>query len=119
MQNLISNIEMTLAKSDLKIAKLYVDNLLDEEEMKIYNDILKESKLAMECIKKIKKHNNLLDDNRILKNTLNIRNAYLDPLSLIQITLMKKMKSRELNEVERNSLLLSINGLAAGLRNTG
>ena len=119
MQNLISNIEMTLAKSDLKIAKLYVDNLLDEEEIKIYNDILKESKLAMECIKKIKQHNNLLDDNRILKNTLNIRNAYLDPLSLIQITLMKKMKSRELNEVEKNSLLLSINGLAAGLRNTG
>ena len=119
MQNLISNIEMTLAKSDLKIAKLYVDNLLDEEEMKIYNDILIESKLAMECIKKIKQHNNLLDDNKILKNTLNIRNAYLAPLSLIQITLMKKMKSRELNEVERNSLLLSVNGLAAGLRNTG
>jgi phosphoenolpyruvate carboxylase len=119
MQNLISNIEMTLAKSDLKIAKLYVDNLLDEEEMKIYNDILKESKLAMECIKKIKQQNNLLEDNKILKNTLNIRNAYLDPLSLIQITLMKKMKSRELNEVERNSLLLSVNGLAAGLRNTG
>ena len=119
MQNLISNIEMTLAKSDLKIAKLYVDNLLDEEEMKIYNEILKESKLAIECIKKIKQHNNLLDDNKILKNTLSIRNAYLDPLSLIQITLMKKMKSRELNEVERNSLLLSVNGLAAGLRNTG
>jgi phosphoenolpyruvate carboxylase len=61
----------------------------------------------------------LLEDNKILKNTLNIRNAYLDPLSLIQITLMKKMKNKELNEVERNSLLLSVNGLAAGLRNTG
>ena len=119
MQNLISNIEMTLAKSDLKIAKLYVDNLLDEHELNIYNDILKESKLAIACIKKIKQQNNLLDDNEILKNTLNIRNAYLDPLSLIQITLMQKMKNKELDEVEKNALLLSINGLAAGLRNTG
>jgi phosphoenolpyruvate carboxylase len=43
----------------------------------------------------------------------------LDPLSLIQITLMKKLKMRKLNSVENNSLLLSVNGLAAGLRNTG
>ena len=61
----------------------------------------------------------MLEDNKILQNTLNIRNAYLDPLSLIQITLMKKMKIRKLNPVENNSLLLSVNGLAAGLRNTG
>jgi phosphoenolpyruvate carboxylase len=106
MQNLISNIEMTLSKSDLKIAKRYVDELLDEDAVKIY-------------IKKIKKVDELLEDNKILKNTLNIRNAYLDPLSLIQITLMKKLKMRKLNSVESNSLLLSVNGLAAGLRNTG
>ena len=119
MQNLISNIEMTLSKSDLKIAKRYVDELLDEEALKIYKKILKESQLAYISIKKIKKIDDLLEDNKILKNTLNIRNAYLDPLSLIQITLMKKMKRRNLNTVENNSLLLSVNGLAAGLRNTG
>lgn len=119
MQNLISNIEMTLSKSDLKIAKRYVDELLDEEALKIYKKILKESQLAYISIKKIKKIDDLLEDNKILKNTLNIRNAYLDPLSLIQITLMKKMKKRNLNTVENNSLLLSVNGLAAGLRNTG
>ena len=119
MQNLISNIEMTLSKSDLKIAKRYVDELLDEEALKIYKKILKESQLAYIAIKKIKKIDDLLEDNKILKNTLNIRNAYLDPLSLIQITLMKKMKRRNLNTVENNSLLLSVNGLAAGLRNTG
>ena len=70
-------------------------------------------------IKKIKNNDELLDDNQILKNTLKVRNAYLDPLSIIQITLMKKMKKRELGPIEKNSLLLSINGLAAGLRNTG
>jgi Phosphoenolpyruvate carboxylase len=119
MQNLISNIEMTLSKSDLKIAKRYVDELLDEDALKIYKKILKESQLANISIKNIKKTDELLEDNKILKNTLNIRNAYLDPLSLIQITLMKKLKMRKLNSVENNSLLLSVNGLAAGLRNTG
>ena len=119
MQNLISNIEMTLSKSDLKIARRYVDELLDENALKIYKKILKESQLAIVSIKKIKKIDELLEDNKILKNTLNIRNAYLDPLSLIQITLMKKLKMRKLNSVENNSLLLSVNGLAAGLRNTG
>ena len=119
MQNLISNIEMTLAKSDLKIAKLYVESLLNEDMLEIYNFINNESKLALTSIKKIKNNDELLDDNQILKNTLKVRNAYLDPLSIIQITLMKKMKKRELDPVEKNSLLLSINGLAAGLRNTG
>ena len=119
MQNLISNIEMTLSKSDLKIAKRYVDELLDEDALKIYKKIIKESQLANKSIKNIKKIDELLEDNKILKNTLNIRNAYLDPLSLIQITLMKKLKIRKLNSVENNSLLLSVNGLAAGLRNTG
>ena len=119
MQNLISNIEMTLAKSDLKIAKLYVDGLLNESMLDIYEDIHKESKLALVSILKIKNIDELLDDNKILKNTLRIRNSYLDPLSIIQITLMQKMKSNELDPIEKNSLLLSINGLAAGLRNTG
>jgi phosphoenolpyruvate carboxylase len=85
----------------------------------IYDIIYKESKLALTSIKKIKNNEELLDDNKILKNTLKVRNAYLDPLSIIQITLMNKMTKRELDPIEKNSLLLSINGLAAGLRNTG
>ena len=110
---------MTLAKSDLKIAKLYVERLLNKDMLEIYNVINKESKLAQASIKKIKNNDELLDDNQILKNTLKVRNAYLDPLSIIQITLMKKMTLRELDPIEKKSLLLSINGLAAGLRNTG
>ena len=118
-KNLISNIEMTVFKSDLKISKLYVDELLGTDNQDIYNDILTESKLVIKMIKQIKDSSELLDDNKVLKNTLNIRNAYLDPLSLIQVSLMKKMKKNQLTQFENNALLLSINGLAAGLRNTG
>ena len=110
---------MTLFKSDLKISKLYVDELVGEEYQDIYEDILVESKLVIKMIKQIKQNSELLNDNKVLKNTLNIRNAYLDPLSLIQVSLMKKMRKKELSQFENNALLLSINGLAAGLRNTG
>jgi len=61
----------------------------------------------------------LLNDNPTLMNTLKVRNNYLDPLSLIQITLMKKLKENNLDQTQNKALLLSINGLAAGLRNTG
>ena len=110
---------MTVFKSDLKISKLYVDELVGEEYQDIYEDILVESKLVIKMIKQIKQNSELLNDNKVLKNTLNIRNAYLDPLSLIQVSLMKKMRKKELSHFENNALLLSINGLAAGLRNTG
>ena len=73
------------------------------------------------CIRdrKITQSKELLDSNKILKNTLAIRDTYLDPLSLIQVFLMQKLQNNELSDYEKTSLLLSINGLAAGLRNTG
>jgi phosphoenolpyruvate carboxylase len=110
---------MTIFKSDLKISKLYVKSLLDKENIIIYENIVHESSLVKSAIKKIKNTNELLSDNEVLKNTLNVRNSYLDPLSLIQITLMQKMKNSTLVDKEKKALLLSINGLAAGLRNTG
>src|SRR5210317_490465 len=93
LKNLISNIEMTIFKSDLKISKLYVNSLLDKENIQIYENIVNESRLVKNAVKNIKNSKELLSDNEVLKNTLNIRNAYLDPLSLIQITLMQKMKN--------------------------
>ena len=55
----------------------------------------------------------------ILKNKLKVENSYLDPLSLLQILLMKKLSNKDITSEEKTALLLSINGLAAGLRNTG
>jgi len=75
--------------------------------------------LVESSIKKIKNTSELLTDNPTLMNTLKVRNNYLDPLSLIQITLMKKLKDDNLDQTQKKALLLSINGLAAGLRNTG
>ena len=119
LQNLISNIEMTLVKSDLLISKMYVDQLLDDKYKYIFKEIDEESKKVKKALKLVTDNSELLDDNPILKNTLKVRNAYLDPLSLIQILLMKKLSDKDITEEERTALLLTVNGLAAGLRNTG
>ena len=119
LQNLISNIEMTVVKSDLLISKMYVEQLLDDEYKYLFSEIVKESKKVKKAIKLVTNNNELLEDNPILKNTLNFNQINLDPLSLIQILLMKKLSDKDITEEEKTSLLLSINGLAAGLRNTG
>jgi phosphoenolpyruvate carboxylase len=119
LQNLISNIEMTVVKSDLIISKMYVEQLLDEEYIYLFNEITAESRRVKKAIKLLTNNNELLEDNPILKNTLKVRNAYLDPLSLLQILLMKKLSNKDITSEEKTALLLSINGLAAGLRNTG
>ncbi|MDB2326824.1 phosphoenolpyruvate carboxylase, partial [Candidatus Actinomarina sp.] len=118
LKNLISNIEMTVVKSDLTISKMYIDQLLDKKHKYLFDEIVTESKKVIKAIKLVT-NNELLEDNPILRNTLQIRNTYLDPLSLIQILLMKKLSNKDITDEERTALLLSINGLAAGLRNTG
>ena len=118
-QNLLSNIEMTLAKTDLIITKFYIDRLVDDKYLYIYENIVEESQKVQKSVLKITQSKELLDSNKILKNTLAIRDTYLDPLSLIQVFLMQKLQNNELSDYEKTSLLLSINGLAAGLRNTG
>lgn len=97
---------------------MYIDQLLDKKHKYLFDEIVTESKKVIKAIKLVT-NNELLEDNPILRNTLQVRNAYLDPLSLIQILLMKKLSNKDITDEERTALLLSINGLAAGLRNTG
>ena len=118
-QNLLSSIEMTLAKTDLNISKFYAENLVEKEMSYLYENIVEESLKVESAIKRITLSKELLDSNKILKNTLAIRDTYLDPLSLIQVFLLEKLEKNELTDYEKTSLLLSVNGLAAGLRNTG
>ena len=118
-QNLLSSIEMTLAKTDLNISKFYAENLVEKEMSYLYENIVEESLKVESAIKRITLSKELLDSNKILKNTLAIRDTYLDPLSLIQVFLLEKLQKNELTDYEKTSLLLSVNGLAAGLRNTG
>ena len=116
----ISNVEMTLVKSSMEIAGQYVARLVEPGLHHIFEDIKEERNRSINELLRITDQENLLDHQPVLKRTLAIRAYYVDPLNYLQVSLLARRRSSDGEDaaVER-ALLLSINGVAAGLKNTG
>lgn len=117
----ISNVEMTIAKTDLVMARKYVEALVDPSLHHLLTTIETEFELTKREILMLTKKQEILGDQEILARTLQIRDTYLAPLHLLQISLLKKVRAGSQSQAQliRRALLLTINGVAAGLRNTG
>ena len=117
----ISNVEMTLAKTDLEMAKRYVETLAPKELHHFLDTINEEFELTVKEVLALTDKKELLGDQEILARTLQVREAYLAPLHLLQVSLLNRVRNEgdKADQTLVRALLLTINGVAAGLRNTG
>ena len=117
----ISNVEMTLVKTDLKTARRYVETLVPTELHHFLTTIEEEFALTVQEILTLTGKSALLDDQSILARTLEVRDAYLAPLHSLQVNLLNRVRNAgdSADPTLIRALLLTINGVATGLRNTG
>jgi phosphoenolpyruvate carboxylase len=119
-KTLISNVDMVLAKTDLAIARSYAELLTDEKlRNKIFGAIEREYVRTVEAVNLIMDTNQRLESNPELANSLRNRLPYMDALNFIQVSLLKKYREGLESDKMKIAIQLSINGIAAGLRNTG
>ncbi|GIO64843.1 MULTISPECIES: phosphoenolpyruvate carboxylase [Paenibacillus] len=122
--SLIDSLQMAIAKADMVIAKEYAGMARnDEARRRIFGLIEEEFKLTSELILKITGQKEILDNVPVIQESIRLRNPYVDPLSYLQVQLLSELRGlREQDEDNAELLrevLLTINGIASGLRNTG
>jgi phosphoenolpyruvate carboxylase len=123
-RTLVDFMQMTLAKSDLRIAETYT-SLVSNPEIRdrLWKGISEEHASCVEALRKITGNENLLDDSPVLQRSIRLRNPYVDPLSYIQVSLLRRLRALPEDSPKRetalNTLLLTISGISSGMLNTG
>ena len=119
-RGLLSNMDMVLAKTDMGIASRYTELMPDESlRDQIFGMIESEWKLTIKMLFAITGASSLLQDNPTLARSLTNRTPYIDPLNHLQVSLLHRHREGDDDERLRRAIHLTINGIAAGLRNSG
>jgi phosphoenolpyruvate carboxylase len=116
----ISNIEMALAKADFQIARQYARLVADEAAgERIFRALEEEFERARRMVLLVTGQRELLEKTPVLKRSIAVRNPYVDPMSYLQVELLARRRAGADDDASLYATLLTINGIAAGLRNTG
>ena len=115
----LDNVSMTLVKTDMAIAARYVERLVDPPLRRLFDVIRNEHARTVDEVLAVTGERELLDGAPVLRQTLRIRETYLEPLHHLQIELLARQQAGEDDPLVARALLLTINGISAGLRNTG
>ena len=123
-RTLLSNMDMVLAKADLAIASRYAELVADEKlRAEVFGRISAEFERTRRLLLAIEEQDELLADNPLLRRSMRNRFPYMDPLNHLQVELLRRHRAggstEPLDERVRRGIHLSINGIAAGLRNSG
>ena len=122
--DIIRNVEMALAKADFGIARLYASLVEDEAlRTRVFTTLESEFNLTQRMILLITGQSELLQPNPVLNHSIRLRNPYVDPMSLIQVELIRRKRATPPDSLEaaelNRAISATINGISAGLRNTG
>jgi phosphoenolpyruvate carboxylase len=119
-EDLIRNVELGMAKADLAIARMYAELVKDELlRDRVFEMIAEEFDRTCREVLLVSNQSHLLETNTVLRRSIRLRNPYVDPMSLIQIDLLRRKRAGEETDELNYALAATINGIAAGLRNTG
>ncbi|MFZ6028946.1 MAG: phosphoenolpyruvate carboxylase [Chloroflexota bacterium] len=122
---LLANTEMSLLKADMDIAALYVDLAPDRARARaIFTEIRQEYRRTCDAVLTVSGHASLLEAEPVTQNAIHLRNPYIDPLNCLQVEMLRRLRALPDTEGDgaqalREVIVLTINGIAAGLRNTG
>ncbi|MCE7522570.1 phosphoenolpyruvate carboxylase [Alloalcanivorax xenomutans] len=119
-QGVVDMLEMVLAKADSRVAAWYEERLTDDTDLMRLGDSLRQ-RLAgtVEALGRLTGRGDLLDNNPVMRWSIRVRDPYTDPLHLLQAELMARLRDRDSDKVLESALMVTIAGIAAGLRNTG
>ena len=118
--DLVRNVEMALAKADLGIASLYASLVPDEAlRERVFGMVKAEFERTREAVLAVTGQKDLLESNPVLARSILLRNPYVDPMSLIQVDLLRRKRAGEDTDEVNRAISGTISGIAAGLRNTG
>ncbi|WP_444934746.1 phosphoenolpyruvate carboxylase [Microbulbifer sp. JTAC008] len=119
-QGVVDMLEMVLAKADPRVASWYEERLTQDADLIQLGVSLRE-RLAhtVEALKQLTGRESLLDNNPVMRWSIRVRDPYTDPLHLLQAELMARLRERESDAVLESALMVTIAGIAAGMRNTG